>query len=98
MSKPQLQNQNPFQSNTSEEVAGVVFETYDEKINIYGDLSIPVDKEGLHKIQLLIQKLETIKTQLTGLNLNECLPDQVQIKKPVIIKNPFGELTSESQR
>lgn len=75
----------PFDGNQSISINELTLESSEDKLVIYGDLDITRDKEGLEKLNKLLNILELTKEKL----LKEKLPEKIENKNSVIVKNPF---------
>lgn len=80
-----MKNDKPFDSNKSISIGDLTIENSEDKVIIYGDLDITRDKAGLNKLNQLLSILNNTKNQLE----KEDLPDSIEIKTSVVIKNPF---------
>lgn len=80
-----MKNDKPFDSNKSISIGDLTIENSEDKVIIYGDLDITRDKAGLNKLNQLLSILNNTKNQLE----KEDLPDSIEIKASVVIKNPF---------
>ena len=75
----------PFDGNQSISINELTLESSEDKLVIYGDLDITRDKEGLEKLNKLLNILELTKEKL----LKEKLPEKIENKNSFIVKNPF---------
>lgn len=75
----------PFDGNQSISIADLTIENSEDKLVIYGDLEITRDKEGLEKLNKLLSIFEATKEKL----LKEQLPEKIDNKESLLVKNPF---------
>lgn len=75
----------PFDGNQSITISDLTIENSEDKVVIYGDMEITRDKKGLETLNQLLNVLETTKKQLES----ESLPNKIDNKESVVVKNPF---------
>lgn len=80
-----MKNYKPFDGNESITLGNLTIENSEDKVILYGNFDITRDKKGLENLESLLFLLEETKNQLK----KENLPDNITIKKSIIVKNPF---------
>lgn len=80
-----MKDYKPFDGNQSVKITDLTIENSEDKVVIYGDMEITRDKKGLDNLNHLLELLELTKKQLESENL----PNKIENKESVIIKNPF---------
>lgn len=80
-----MKNYEPFDGNQSVTIGELKIENSEDKVVLYGDFEITRDKEGLENLEKLLFLLEETRNKLK----KENLPDKIQIKKSVVVNNPF---------
>ncbi|GAB3048673.1 hypothetical protein GCM10027155_12980 [Acinetobacter apis] len=76
----------PFQGDESSAIYDLTLENGLDRINIYGNLQITKDQDGLKTAKALHDFLTQLTTELEN---TDSLPDKIQIQDQKEVENPF---------
>ena len=77
----------PFKNESDAlQIGDLTIENRLDRVSIYGNMDITLDKEGLKAAKALKELLDLTLAELEKTDL----PDQIAVTKPETVKNPFA--------